>query len=119
MNDDVIEHIGVYDADSTLIGEVSYWIGARLGRAHCSLCDLTHGLFTVKSEWKQCTRTLGVPFRTYHRNDAPADVLATAAGSFPVVMARTTNGLKVLLTNDELERFNGSTTEFVHWLTQQ
>ena len=119
MNDDVIEYIGVYDADSTLIGEVSYWVGARLGRTHCSLCDLTHGLFTVKSEWKQCTRTLGVPFRTYHRNDAPVDVLAAASGSFPVVMARTNDGLKVLLTNDELTRFNGSTTEFVQWLTQQ
>ena len=27
----ITELIGVYDADSTLLGEVSYWIGARLG----------------------------------------------------------------------------------------
>ena len=116
MSDDVIEYIGVYDADSTLIGEVSYWIGARLGRTHCSLCDLTHGLFTVKSEWKQCTRTLGIPFRTFHRNDAPVDVLATAAGSFPIVMARTSTGLRTLLSADQLEQFNGSTSAFATWL---
>ena len=46
--------VGIYDADATLVGEVSYWIGARLGRTHCSLCELTHGLFTVKREWKEC-----------------------------------------------------------------
>ena len=46
------EFIGVYDADGTIVGEVSYWIGARLGRTHCSLCELTHGLFTAKREWR-------------------------------------------------------------------
>ncbi|GDX28913.1 hypothetical protein LBMAG13_13430 [Actinomycetes bacterium] len=27
--------IGVYDADATLWGEISYWVGARLGVRHC------------------------------------------------------------------------------------
>jgi len=64
MTSNVTEFIGVYDADSTLIGEVSYWIGARLGRTHCSLCELTHGLFTQKSEWKACAKELSVPFHS-------------------------------------------------------
>ena len=38
----VRELIGVYDADATLWGEVSYWVGARLGQRHCSLCDIMH-----------------------------------------------------------------------------
>ncbi len=33
---------GVYDADATLWGEMSYWVGARLGVRHCGLCDITH-----------------------------------------------------------------------------
>ena len=55
----VEEFIGVYDADGTIVGEVSYWIGARLGRTHCSLCELTHGLFTVKREWRVTHRDYG------------------------------------------------------------
>ena len=35
MPETVRELIGVYDADGTLIGEVRYRIGARLGRTHC------------------------------------------------------------------------------------
>lgn len=118
MSNHLIELIGVYDADSTLIGEVSYWIGARLGKTHCSLCELTHGLFTQKSEWKSCSRTLSVPFRTFHRNDAPTDVLAQLNGSFPAVLARTENGLEVVLTREKLENFAGSTERFSQWLKE-
>ena len=39
----IVRLIGVYDANGTLSGELAYWIGARLGRRHCSLCDITHG----------------------------------------------------------------------------
>lgn len=116
VTDAVSEFIGVYDADSTLLGEVSYWIGARLGRSHCSLCDLTHGMFTQKSEWKQCSQNLSVPFRTFHRNDAPDDVLAIARGSFPLVLARHGDELRVILTSSDLESFHSSTTHFGEWL---
>lgn len=112
MPEPVTELIGVYDADSTLLGEVSYWIGARLGLSHCSLCDLTHGLFTVKDEWKQCERSLSVPFRTFHRNDAPTDVVEAAAGSYPVVLARREGGLSVAVSSAQLESLGGSTGDF-------
>jgi hypothetical protein len=114
---DITEIIGVYDADSTLIGEVSYWVKARFGKAHCSLCDLTHGLFTVKQEWTDCARSLGVPVTTYHRNDALHDVLATATG-FPVLLIRTPNGLSVAADGAALEGFEGRTDAFAQWLTQ-
>jgi hypothetical protein len=109
----VEEFIGVYDADGTIVGEVSYWIGARLGRTHCSLCELTHGLFTVKREWRECSLALGVPFTTWHRNDAPAEVLAVAAGSYPVVLARDASGLRVVVDAAQLEMFGGDTANFV------
>lgn len=117
MGHSVNEFIGVYDADSTLLGEVSYWIGARLGRTHCSLCDLTHGLFTKKSEWTQCEMSLSVPIRFFHRNDAPADVLAAASGSFPVVLARTSSGLTIVLDRQQLDELDGSATAFAERLT--
>lgn len=109
----VEEFIGVYDADGTIVGEVSYWIGARLGRAHCSLCDLTHGVFTTKREWRECASDLGVPFTTWHRDDAPAEVLAAASGSLPVVLARGETGLRVVIDATQLDSFDGDTTTFV------
>jgi hypothetical protein len=117
MTANITELIGVYDADSTLLGEIAYWVGARFGITHCSLCELTHGLFTKKSEWKQSSESFTVPFHLFHRDDAPSDVLLALAGEFPAVLQRTTEGLKVILTKEELERFDGHTSDFAKWIT--
>lgn len=102
------EFIGIYNAESTILGELSYWIGARLGVRHCSLCDITHGLFTQRTEWKQCVSSLHIPFITHHINDAPADVLQVAAGRYPVILGRSANDLTVVLNDEQIQRCNGS-----------
>ena len=117
MTSNITELIGVYDADATLLGEISYWVGARLGITHCSLCELTHGLFTKKSEWTQCAESFTVPFLLFHRDDAPHDVLTALTGEFPAVLQRTTEGVSVILTKDELARFDGHTSNFAEWIT--
>jgi hypothetical protein len=118
MENPIVEFIGIYDADSTLRGEISYWIGARLGRSHCSLCDITHGLFTPKKEWTQCASALSAPFVTFHRNDAPADVLEAAQGTFPVVLARTSRSLKIVVSPNELDALQGSPEQLAELLEQ-
>jgi hypothetical protein len=102
------EFIGIYNAESTILGELSYWIGARLGVRHCSLCDITHGIFTQRSEWKECISTLQVPFITHHINDAPADAVHAAAGNYPVVLGRSVNELTVVLNDAQIQDCNGS-----------
>lgn len=103
----VRELIGVYDADATLWGELSYWVGARLGQRHCSLCDITHGLFTEKREWQACRSELGVTFTTFHRNDQPDDIRACLGTHLPAIAARTDEGVYVFVTADELEACGG------------
>lgn len=113
MEHQVTEFIGIYDADSTLLGEISYWIGARFGKRHCSLCELTHGVFTKKSVWKSCSTSLNVPFAAFHRNDAPNDAMAAAAGQYPIVLARANNEIRIVFTSEQLNEFNGDTERFV------
>ena len=100
--------IGVYAADGTALGEISYWINARLGRAHCSLCDITHGLLRERSGWKEGRAGLAVPFETFHRNDQPEAVLAAAGDRTPVVLAETDAGMVLLLRADEIAACGGS-----------
>ena len=100
--------IGVYDANGTLRGELAYWIAARLGRRHCSLCEITHGSVRVRPEWTACRAGLPIPFDTYHLDDQPDAVRAAAGGRAPVVVAQTATGHVVLLTRDQIEACHGS-----------
>ncbi len=104
----VLGLVGVYDADGSVRGEVAYWIGARLGRAHCALCDVTHGLFAERADWRAARSALAVPFETCHRDDQPADVAACGGGLAPVVVARTTGGPQLLLGPGDLDHCAGS-----------
>jgi hypothetical protein len=105
--------IGVYHADGTVLGELRYVLGRTFGRAHCALCDITHGAFTAKSEWNECRTTLGVPFDTYHRNDQP-DALREAIGTTPVVAAEFDDGsIVALLHGDDLDACHGSPHELM------
>ena len=99
----IVRLVGVYDADSTLRGELAYWVGARLGRRHCSLCEITHGSVRQRPEWKACQADLPVPFVTYHRNDQPDLIRSAAGGQAPVVVAETDAGHTVLLGPADLE----------------
>lgn len=105
--------VGVYDADGTLRGELAYWVGARLGRRHCSLCAITHGSVRVRPEWVACAAGLPVEFVTFHRDDQPDSIRSAAAGLAPVVVADTDRGVVVLLGPDELDACGGSIDRLV------
>ena len=109
----IVRLVGVYDADSTLRGELSYWVGARLGRRHCSLCKITHGSVRQRPEWKTCQEGLPVPFDTYHRNDQPDSIRAASGADAPVVVAVTDSGHVLLLAAKDLDACDGSIDRLV------
>jgi hypothetical protein len=100
--------IGVYDADSSFAGELKYWIGAKLGRRHCSLCDITHGGVHESSEWKSCRAQLPVEFTLHHRDDAPIAIRELLKGAFPAVLVEIDDEVSILLGHEELDACRGS-----------
>lgn len=113
----IIRLIGVYNAEGSLSGELTYWIGARLGTAHCALCDITHGLVRERADWRACRAALPVPFVTFHKDDQPADVRALLAGAAPAVVAAVAGAgdghLVLLLGAEALERCGSSPERLV------
>ena len=114
----IVRLIGIYDANGTVRGELAYWVGARLGRRHCALCDITHGSVRQRPEWKTCQAGMPVPFDTFHRNDQPDSSRAAADGRAPVVVAETDAGSVLLLTPTDLEACGGSTDRLVEAIDQ-
>jgi hypothetical protein len=111
--------VGVYDADGTVLGELSYFLRARVGLAHCSLCDVTHGRIRERADWRACREQLPVALTTYHRNDQPDAIRVASGGRAPVVAAEMADdGVVVLLGPEELERCDGSPDRLVDAITQ-
>ena len=109
----IIRLVGVYDADSTVRGELAYWVSARLGRRHCSLCEITHGSVRQRPKWRACQAELPVRFDTYHRNDQPDPIRTAAGGQAPVVVAETDLGHMLLLASADLDACDGSIDRLV------
>jgi len=105
--------IGIYDADSSVRGELTYWLGARLGRAHCALCDITHGLVRERDDWKTCRAGLRAPFDSFHRDDQPDPIRAATADTAPAVVAETAGSVVMLLGPSELDACAGSPERLV------
>lgn len=100
--------VGVYHASGTVWGELSYWVKAQLGGAHCSLCDITHGSVREKTEWKQCRATIPVPFTTVHLDERDDALRAATEGRTPCVVAESADGLVILVTDAELRACDGA-----------
>jgi hypothetical protein len=106
--------VGVYDADGTILGELSYLVRARLGRAHCALCDVTHGRVRERADWRAARAGLPVPFVAYHRDDQPAAVRAAGGSRPPAVVAELAGGEVVAVLDAEaIERCAGEPEQLV------
>jgi len=106
--------VGVYDAKGSLVGELSYFLRARIGRAHCALCEITHGRLRERKDWQACRSRLPAPFETFHRDDQPARIRDAAGAEAPAVVAETIDGKVVTLAGaTELEQCAGSPERLV------
>jgi hypothetical protein len=109
--------VGVYDADGTMLGELTYVVRRQLGRDHCALCDITHGRLRERADWRTCRVSLRVPFVTFHRDDQPSKVRTATGAVAPIVVAELDDGSSVVLaTPEDLRRCDGSPDALVDHL---
>jgi hypothetical protein len=99
---------GVYDANGSLAGEIAYWVGARLGRRHCALCEVTHGLVRARREWLVEAARLPIEFTAVHLDERDPVVAEASRGREPCVVAvREDGSAEVVVDADQLEACEG------------
>jgi hypothetical protein len=112
--------VGVYRANGGPLGEAAYVLGKLVGRAHCSLCDITHSPVRRKVEWDRMVARLGVPFELVHLNECTGRLqqLVPSKDAAPAVVAEVGGHLEVLLRAAELEDLSGDVPAFEQALRQ-
>ncbi len=109
--------IGLYNADSSIIGELKYAFNKLAGSGGCALCDITHGINPFgRSEWRAACQSSLRTVQWLHRDEAeaPLDQL-----TLPCVIELTDQGdIRVLLDRRRLMACNGSIERFIEALSQ-
>ena len=109
----IVKLTGVYDANGSLAGELAYWMGARLGKRHCALCEITHGLVRTKPEWREARDGLPVEFTAVHLDERDPAVAEASRGKEPCVVAvRDDGSADVVIGKAELEDCDGDPMAF-------
>lgn len=107
----------VYNADSgpvnTLL-DIAHKIVSP-GTYDCALCDLSHGYFTARAEWKQFIATLGMDCEFLHRNEAVEKYKVKEP--LPAVYVKQGQDLRPCLSADEIDSCQ-STAELVNAVTK-
>lgn len=104
--------VGVYHAEGSLRGELAYVLGKVLGTAHCALCDITHRGVREKADFRACRGRFPVPIETLHLDEQDDELRRFTAGKTPCVVARTREGLVLLLDAGALDRCDRSVERF-------
>jgi len=95
-----------YNADWSLKGGLSYLADTIRGEEPCELCRITYGGVTKKTDWKQCEKQLLTPVEEVYRNQLDPELAAAVDGAFPMVLARTDQGVLPLLRPEALLGLN-------------
>ena len=111
--------LAIYDADISVIGELTYAVGKLTGTRNCALCDITHGLNPFgKWSWRSyCKDRAEVEW--LHRNEITDEMLAQLPTPLPCVIKHDAHGsLFTLLDTSALMACEGQVERFDQKLTQ-
>ena len=107
----------IYNAESSLVGELAYLAGKVIGNRSCALCDITHGWHPLgKSEWrKRDEREL--PVYWLHSDEQSYALKTVTEGRLPLVVADVAGKYDALLTKEQLAACDGDYKRFSELLT--
>ena len=111
--------VGIYNADGTILGEISYVAKKLIGRGSCALCDITHGWTGRRRDFDSTCSGAGIEWTLLHRDEATPDQLA-APGPLPAVIRQNDDGEWVLVLGpSDLDECDGDPAALVARLTSK
>ena len=108
--------IGVYNAEGTFIGELTYTINKLLGRSSCALCEITHGWYIGgKNSWKESCQSSFLTISLLHLENLNADQYQTVS-QFPAFIIYYENRWVELMNASDIARFKNDSIGLIRAL---
>ena len=110
-----VKYVGIYNADGTILGEISYVAKKLAGRGSCALCDITHGWTGRKKAFDQACSTADIEIELLHRNEATPEQLV-AASQLPAVIRHDGTSWTLVLGPTDLDACQADPDELMRRL---
>ena len=110
-----MKFVGIYNADGTVLGEISYVAKKLAGRGSCALCDITHGWTGRKRSFDNACTSASIEIELLHRDEATPEQLA-AATSLPAVIFQSEGKWVCILGPSDLEECHKDPDELMRRL---
>ena len=98
--------VGIYNANGSVLGELKYLVGKLTGQSDCALCDITHGPFRGKADFRDAQQALDIPFENLHLDELEPD-LQSFRNHAPCIVAICDSQYSLLITSAELKQCKG------------
>ena len=102
----------IYNANGSLSGELSYLAKKLFFGFKCSMCDITHNTFTVKSNWRSKLSEIDYNIKTLHLDELTNELSNFSSGKTPCVIGKNGEEFTLIFNNRDLEKFGGNTEYF-------
>ena len=98
--------VGIYNANGSIFGELTYLFGKLTGHSDCALCDITHGPLKQKADFRDAQQALCISFENLHLNELDSEFNAFKA-SAPCIISIYGSEYSLFITSAELKQCKG------------
>ena len=113
-----MELLFIYNADSGKLNAL-FDIGHKIVNPEsysCNLCNLTHGTFAERKEWKRFRESTSLDLIFLHRDEFEMQFGQTF--SYPIVLKKEEGGLEVFVSTEELNSVSDP-TKLIELITER
>ena len=115
---EMIEVVGVYNAEGSISGELRYVLNKLRGRGSCGLCDITHGWSPrMKRSWREACARSELKVTLLHLDELD-DEQRAALSAVPVFIQSREGRWITLMEASDIERYRGEPDRLLTALTQ-
>ena len=102
----------IYNAKSSIKGELKYLYEKYFKDIKCSMCDITHGVFTQKKKWASNCSASFLDIECLHLDELTKDIKDLVINEAPCVVAQVNSTNKIVINNKELANMGGDVDSF-------
>ncbi|MBT3728323.1 MAG: hypothetical protein HOL62_03310 [Candidatus Marinimicrobia bacterium] len=104
--------ICIYNASSTLTGELNYLYKKIFQNESCGMCDISHNLTGMKKEWKEMEAQSDHDYSLLHIDEVPKNIPRNLIQELPCVIQQHEESCNLLITHEELNSCKGNIKTF-------